>query len=668
MSPSPVLAYPCPRLQGGRTPRAVVLMGLATLGLAWSGCRGPTGEPMPPVVDEEVLAPQPPAGARALTAVELRNTVAEVFGGRLADDLWLPHDALLHGFDNQTAAAPMTSSRLVWLDEALQTVIERAVRPPQPWAPLEGAAAEGESIVRVEEGSSPVLLGWLGRIQVPVDGRYRVDFQGGLASMSALDRAVLGIDSAPRTEAVWDPVSARFESMEVEISAGLHEIAMWQAQVENVGVTSFSEVGPVLVTGPINPPAEVPRAVMPCAPSAPECVDTVLRELLPVAWRRPLSIADRGALLALADKTRILGGSNEDVLSDVLAAALLDPRFLLHVGGDDDWGLAERLSYALWSAPPDAALRAHAEAGDLRRADVLAAEVHRMLADPKAEGLLETFVGEWLELHRLRDLIPSTDVHPGWTREVGEAMQDQVLQVLRPLFLEGGDLRDLVDLTHAPTDPLLAAWIGTEAGASVDLSRDGRYGILGLPGIQTMLAHTDTTAPSRRGAWILDHLLCIDPGTPPATVTALPETEEDKLLPIGARLARHADDPACSGCHVLMDPLGLAMEGFGAAGQARTADTFGVPVDTTGALPDGTVVHGLAELTSWIAQDPRFSRCIVEKAFTWMVGRPPMAADGPRLEALHGTWQTRGSTFEALAVALANDPAFRAGPAAEGAP
>ena len=301
------------------------------------------------------------------------------------------------------------------------------------------------------------------------------------------------------------------------------------------------------------------------------------------AWRRPLTDAEVERLAAVISSIEAESGDAATGVMYGIAAILMDPRFLYRaeLGTDDGSGgriltdleLASRLSFLLWNTGPDDALLAAAEVGTLSTSDGLRAEARRLLDDDRARVGLRNFFTELYQLDLLDSLTKDPLVIPQASPEVGPAARAETLAVLEALvFDDDADFRTALTTRRTFIDRRLAAIYGVpapdvDAAAWTELPQaGGRRGVLGHTSFLMLNAHNSTTSATLRGKFVRERLLCQVMPPPPADVdTSIPEADETSPT-LRDRVAVHLEDPACSGCHELMDPIGLGFENFDAIG------------------------------------------------------------------------------------------------------
>jgi hypothetical protein len=380
--------------------------------------------------------------------------------------------------------------------------------------------------------------------------------------------------------------------------------------------------------------------VLVCTPttgSEATCARQILTTFARRAFRRPPAAAEIDSLMALLDKVRA-GGTYDDGLKAALTAVLLSPHFLykaetsVGVAANAEpkplnaFELATRLSYFLWSTMPDAALAASADTGKLVSDPAeLAAQIKRMLDDPKSDTLSSNFARQWLSLGRLDadNVNVNTTVYPSYDDDLRAAAQQETATFFKQLIADNLPLSTLIDADFTYANARLAKHYGlTATGTSltrVSLAGTPRSGLLTQTSFLMGNAHPDVTAPVLRGDWILHRILCAATPPPPDDVEL---TFKPGATGVTARevLEGHRADLKCAGCHNLIDPLGLGLENFDGIGAYRTMDN-GAVVDAQGTYPGGSTFASAAELSRLIAQDPRYPTCVTKNLLTYGAGR-----------------------------------------------
>ena len=390
----------------------------------------------------------------------------------------------------------------------------------------------------------------------------------------------------------------------------------------------------------------VEARVAPCSVDTPvsterACWSGFLDELGLRVWRRPLTDPERERLLGFME-------SETDPTDGLLLAVqvvLSSPHFLYRTElgdpqGDGTYRLtgyetAALLSYTLWGTTPDATLLAAAADGDLAGPEGIAAQAGRLLDDPRAGTRFGSFATAWLGVDAVPTMSRNPDLYPEFTSELGQAMVDEVAERAATIALEDrGGLRALLTGTDTVVPPELADIYGIASegtGWSPATVPADRPGVLGTPAWLTATAHSDQTSPVRRGLVVRERILCQDLGAPPADAGGVPDVDPEAST--RDRFAQHSDDPACSGCHQYIDPVGFGFEHLDSVGRWRTADGLH-PVDAQGDVVgiegigglDSHPFYGLGELAPLLADSQAASHCFVEMSWRHATGQDPDTA------------------------------------------
>ncbi|MEX1367642.1 MAG: DUF1592 domain-containing protein [Nannocystaceae bacterium] len=416
--------------------------------------------------------------------------------------------------------------------------------------------------------------------------------------------------------------------------------------------------------------------IIACDPAAvPSCARDTLRALARRVYRRPPTEPELDDLMVLVDFAQTEGDGFAAGIEYALQAMLMAPQFLYRsVPADsmgrlsegelvplDDHALASRLSYFLWGSTPDDALLDRADEGALRDPQALRAEFDRMLADPKAEALYDSFVVQWLQLNKLAAATPD----PTTFGQFDEALRDQMQRETRMFFEDlrqrDGSVLELLTSHRTFASGRLADIYGVEGVygpqlVPIETDPTQRAGLLTMPAILTMTSGPTQPNIVRRGVWLAETLLCVTPPPPPEGIPPAPDPSPDETE--RERLARHREDPSCASCHNVIDPLGFGFEHYDALGQWRET-AQGQPVDDVGILPDGTTFGGAVELAQTLAQGEAYPTCVTEKLMTYALGRPPTAAEDCVLHSIGLAEVTPDSTLSDLLWAVVRSDAFQ---------
>ncbi len=381
-----------------------------------------------------------------------------------------------------------------------------------------------------------------------------------------------------------------------------------------------------------------------------EALQAIIERYGQLAFRGPVSGEELNRIAALGHHALEEGLSFEEAVRRSLKTFLLSPRFLFRIEDDQDseepwrisdWELATRLSYFLWSSMPDQRLFELAGAQQLSRPEVLAVEVERMLADPRAGTLAEHFAGQWLHFERIISTAnPDAGKFKELTPKIRQAMYEESRLFFDELLRNNGRLLDILDARYAYLNGPLASFYGVSGVdgqdfQKVELPDRRRGGVLGMGSILTATSLPLRTSPVLRGKWILEEILGTPPPPPPPLVDALPDDDRNrKGLTLRQQLELHRAQAECAGCHQRMDPLGFGLENFDPIGRWRD-ELRGDPIDASGELPGGASFTGPEELKDiLLEQKEAFSRNLSERMLGYALGRGIEYFDRPAVDEL----------------------------------
>jgi hypothetical protein len=414
--------------------------------------------------------------------------------------------------------------------------------------------------------------------------------------------------------------------------------------------------------------------VMVCAPAAATdtaCLTQIVNAFGARAWRRPLSAAETTRLVQVGADAMTLGATGDGAGQQIVTTLMTSVPFLYRIEFDTDpastaphalngYELASRLSYLGWSSMPDDMMFAAAANGTILNNDVLTAEVDRMLASPKGAQFAENFAGQWLGLRKLKEThVVDATVFPNFSEEMRTAMFQEGLTYFNQ-FLTGD--KQLGEFFTAPikTLPGIAGTPTQNPDAA-----DTRVGFMGLSSFLTFTSFSYRTAPTLRGKWVLENLLCQDIPAPPANV---PKLDDPAATPpaelqsenVRVRLEAHRQmDPACNACHTLLDPIGLGLENYDAIGQYRTQYANGDQIDASGQLPTGQAFNGVQELATILSTDTRLMDCASERMMTYALSRQLGPSDEPYLAQVRAKWAEGGYGLRGLMKQIVLNDTFR---------
>lgn len=355
------------------------------------------------------------------------------------------------------------------------------------------------------------------------------------------------------------------------------------------------------------------------------------------AYRRPLAPAEKDRLFAIMAAAWDQNLSVEEIFKTVVAAILTNPNFLYRIEADPEelpedgirplnsFELASRMSYFIWSSMPDDELFAVARSGELLNREIRNAQVQRMLADPKAQALVDNFAGQWLQLRDVARLTPDNELFPGFDAELRAAMQLETETFFLHLMQQNRSLLDFLNADYTFVNERLARHYGMTDIQGPDFRQvplpEGRRGVLTHASILMLTSNPTRTSPVKRGKWILENILAEPPPPAPPNV---PELEEgvETLGSLREQMEQHRANPSCSVCHRTMDALGFGLENFDPIGGWRDRDGR-FDIDASGELPGGRKFDGAGELMLILSEEKKqeFCRCIIKKMLTFAIGR-----------------------------------------------
>lgn len=475
-------------------------------------------------------------------------------------------------------------------------------------------------------------------------------------------RDLLGDESRPASAFVPDVFTNSFAN----IASSLQVSGVLGDQLEAAAWT---------VAGSAVKPTALGTRPFGCAPLTDACAEVALFDFARRAFRRPLSDEHKAWLRSLMTGAKQAGENTLSALQTAVAGTLLSPFFLYRLELDspatsgasrplDEFELATRLSYMLWSSMPDDELLSLAEQG-LLRGQILT-QVDRMRRHAKSEAFIEQFVGNWLELYSIEAWEPLPTKFPNIDLPLKRAMKQEIEMVFKSTFDEGLDLRDLFRTDFTFLTPRLAAHYGIPSAPGSDaLTRstaipEERRSLLGKAGL-LMISATQGEAPVvRRGQFILDKLLGEHlefPNLPKDVKDKFDEERKAGALTERQLLAKHAESAVCYACHSRLDPLGFGLSGFDAVGRYIPSMT-GAPVDDSGEMADGTPFRGSVQLSAILRNDPRFLNHFSKMLLTYGLGKVLEGDERCIAVDLTDAMATTTHRFDALLSSLVQHPAF----------
>jgi hypothetical protein len=675
---------------------------------------------------------------RRLNRVEYENTIRDLLAIDAELQDFLPPDSSANGFDNNSEAQHVSSFLMERYLDAANAALDLAIANlPQPKLLKLRLSCKEERLVKnneervnrlLDDGvvffcSSPWQALTLAQFYPPDRGRYRfrisaygfqsaarpVAFclEAGPMLMGTKNHLVGYFDAPPEKAAVIEIV----DHLEARGTIRILPYGLAPSQVvHKIGADAYDGPGLAIewidVEGPLHDqwPPESHRRIfgdLVQAPALtsnrPERVEVVsddpehdgeriLREFARRAFRHPVTNEDVKPFTALF-KARLAERSTfEQAIRVGLAAVLVSPQFLYLREGPgrlDDFALASRLSYFLWSTMPDDELYRAAERRELSLPEALHRQVERMLASPRAEAFVRNFVGQWLGLRDIDFTEPSHILYPEFDHLLKVSMVRECELFFAELLKNDLSIANFAASDFTMLNGRLAkhyAIGGVEGWKFRKCSlppESHRGGVLTMAGVLKVTANGTTTSPVTRGAWVLEKILGTPPPRPPANVPAL-DPDIRGATTIREQLAKHREIPTCAACHAQIDPPGFALESFDVIGGwrdhyrttgfgeevmlagRRMPYLKGPPVDAAGVLPDGRRFTGIDEFKQLLLGDKdRLARSLAEKLMTYATGAAPGARDESEIAAIVGRVREKNYGLRSLIHEIISSRLFR---------
>jgi mono/diheme cytochrome c family protein len=395
------------------------------------------------------------------------------------------------------------------------------------------------------------------------------------------------------------------------------------------------------------------------------------------AYRRPLSEKEKIELRTLYDAVRAKGATHDEAFRGVLARVLVSPAFLFRIeqapagkdaGPVNDWELATRLSYFLWSSPPDDELRALAAASKLRDPKVLAEQTRRMLKEDRTRALAIEFGTQWIHVRGFDEFNEKNEkLFPMFNAELRKAMYEESILFFQDLFRGDRAVTAVLDADYTFLNETLAKHYGIPGVTGLEwrkvdgVRKHGRGGVLGLASVQAKQAGASRTSPVLRGNWVVETLLGEKLPRPPANVPQLPEMEGAEKLTTRQLVERHARDQACAVCHVRIDPFGFALEKYDPIGRLREKEVTGLAIDAKSKLRDGTDFEGIDGLRNYLLTKKKdvVVRLFCRRLLGYALGRAVTLSDTALLDEMVAELNKNDGRVSAAVLAIVKSKQFR---------
>ncbi len=396
------------------------------------------------------------------------------------------------------------------------------------------------------------------------------------------------------------------------------------------------------------------------------------------AYRRPLRDGEANELKSLYESLRASGAPHEEAFRSLIARLLISPSFLLHLehapqGIDpalvNDWELASRLSYFLWSSMPDEELRTLAATGRLHDPQTLAGQVKRMLNDDRVRSLAIEFGTQMIHVREFDKFSEKNEkLFPEFDTALRTAMYEESVLFFQDMFQNDRSADKIIDADYTFLNELLASHYGIpevkgEQWRRVDGVQDfGRGGVIGLASVQTRQAGASRTSPILRGNWLVETMLGDKLPLPPPNVPPFPQSDLDNdTLSMRHIVAKHVSDPQCASCHQRIDPFGLAFERFDPIGRLREHDTSGIPIDALAKLRDGTEFTGIDGLRRYLRTNKheQIVRVFYKRLLGYALGRSTSLSDQLLIDKMMKATNDGSDGVTQAIVTIVDSPQFR---------
>jgi cytochrome c553 len=589
--------------------------------------------------------------ARRLNRREYHNTIRDLLGIDFEVLGILPADGTGGaGFDTNGETLFVPPVLMERYMEAAQQILDRAIITP----PLMRTFSAAEAL--------PSLS-----VNLPIyqDGKYEV--QVSFETGQLAPKMTLKVDGAAAGSLVGPPMRygdqkgnlrAQIARLQINLARGTHTLSIISEQpLAKLAAVTIQQKGDV---APADKRAAHYRLFgmepgeRPLQPR--KTARQIIETLLPKAFRRPVEPAEVDRFLLMYDRAAERGDPYEERIKLAMKAVLVWPDFLFRIEQKHDqpgiyplsqYELATRLSYFLWSTMPDETLFRLAEQQRLQDPKVLAAQVERMLDDPRSRTFISSFVGQWLGTQDIGGRVAPllTEIQSYYTPEVAADLRAQPVLLFDRILGEDRSLLELLNANYTHLTRRLAKFYQIEDQVKglddnefhlVQWQDNRRGGLIGLGGILAMTSRYRETSPVLRGAWALETLLGTPVPPPPPDVPPLKTDAENGVkLPVRELLMRHRADPSCSACHNMMDPIGLGLENFDWMGRWRDKEVDGKPIDALGTLPSGEKFNGPVELRqALLERKADFIRNLAGRVLGYALGRSLQDGDSCTVQRL----------------------------------
>ncbi len=692
---------------------------MAVLSMLHAGEMPPSGRPRPPIADAEQFvktiteiferhdrtAKRDPGKVtmRRLNRIEYTNTIRDLVGIDIPIGEDFPSDDVGHGFDNIGDVLTISPLHMERYLAAAELVMRNAMpigETPRPVVRTTAGRFLEPNPVSVDRArllydKGPLTATF--KINQPGECKIVVRMSGKQAGDEPVKAAILldGKEMKRVDMAEKRGNSGKNHTVTVNVKPGDHQVGVTLLNEYQDPKDETAKRAVILeyiqFIGPMDARPESELTLL----AAPESMDKdaktrhVLERFASRAYRRPATKDEIERLVKLVKMTEDAKEPWAAGVAFAMQAVLSSPKFLFRVELDsrpdskdahpiDDYQLASRLSYFLWSTMPDQELFDLAAKKELH--PNLEKQVARMLKDDKAKSLVENFTSQWLQLRPLKTFMPDVKLFPEFDERLRRDMLKETDLFVQSIATEDRSVLDLIDGKFTFLNERLAKLYGIKdtngnslyekavnppgttikGDKFVRVSLDGtnRGGLLTQASFLTVTSNPTRTSPVKRGRWVLEQILGTPPPPPPPDVPELDSKEQTKGT-LRQRMEQHRANPSCAGCHARMDPIGFAFENFNAVGKFRQKDGD-FPIDPTGELPGGQKFQGPEELKAILkGKKELFSRCLTEKMLTYSIGRGIEFYDKPAVDGILALLEKNDYRFSRLITAIATSDPFR---------
>lgn len=625
---------------------------------------------------------------RRLNRTEYKNTIRDLVGINYEPANAFPGDDEGYGFNNIGDVLSLPPILMEKYLRAAEEIISEAISDPT--VPTFSQTIDGNQFTQydgsiVHEHESIHLMTTSGTInhsvKVPSSGQFKIEVRA-YGDQAGNEPAKMRLEVSEKSAGTQLVRATADEHSDYEFTAKLKK---GRNNLKISFLNDFYEEGKsdrnlsvvhVVLSGLPRGKTKSHRMLIPFTPEAPSeqrhAAREYLNKFMSRAYRRYVTNDELNRLMNLYDHAREDSESFESAVSLAFQAVLISPNFLYKIETPtapgttrhlNDFELATNLSYFLWSTMPDKELLKLASDHKLHEPEVYHQQIKRMLADPKADALVENYVSQWLQLRHLQKFTPDPDLFPGVDRKLRHDMATETKLMFADLIKRDASILEILDNDSTFLNERLAnhyniPGVKGDGFRQVSTKKYGRLGLMTQASILTLTSNPTRTSPVKRGKWIMENLLGEEPPPPDPAAMQLEDQAELKGT-LRERMEQHRADPACAVCHKVMDQLGFALENYDAVGRWRENDE-GDEIDASGELPDGTSFAGANELQHTLKTKMRdqFVRCATEKLLIYSLGRGLEYFDECSVDKIIEQLQRADHRFSELIIAVATSEPF----------